>query len=959
MRFRQLFALLILAVAIPVAGLQDDATDDDVEAQTNTVAYLNLTYDKSGAAQVDLTLPAQPRSWENITQALSDMLRCPAGNFRHPQMDPSSSKYFNRLPAAQRQKRLEQFEKQYALQLNGKCGSGVRRSSLTFEGSLDTANLLAELQASGVTGLELHVILPKVPYLAITGAPERKLGELSRLYATELAESKFFSIPVAQNIQAPKLYISFGWSRAAILRTTLRTLVFCLLPVLLLLRARSLSLKSFQQHPTGAWFAFMKTLGWCTNGGMVLWYLTNLGGRRELEELLNAALSAGPRLVAMIDLAVFFIPAAFIYFACISISHRVFVDVKRAQYTWSQFLTEHSLTLAQRILPIACISAAIGLMKDESRLAGGLIFGSYFVAVLLGRWKLKVTKNYPQIVSAGELRDRVFAFAKKAGVTLQQVVILPAQRIQMANAFASTANTVTFTDFLLERMTKREVDAIAGHELTHLKLRHPTKLTFAMLAAVFSPTWLVPIFGGIAGLIYGALFASGLRMPPTTLSNLYRWLGLLADWGVDALIAVMLSFAAVYALSRRFERQADAGAVALTNDPEAMIIGLLKLSSLNLMPLSWGKGTGVSLTHPSTLKRVQRIAERAQIPQARVDELVGQFSVERFSAGEIESLAKQHKEGEHYATQTAHAEASHKVVRKMQNVFVILLAVLVLPPALIQSIVERLHVAGPLRTWVYALGILLTALASFLTTKLLQLRGLAKQKALRLQELEKEGFDVRRLDACMIGFGHGPAPRVYLGNYNFDSGLLLLSKERFAYLGRELKFSVSRRQVQSIQTGPGTPSWWPQERIYVHWSDEASGIEGIFNLTSLESCSVSQLDSRMRELYSKMLSWRVRGQAQQLPPNCEGLALPQIGEVTCKSPRESLSLKTQLTIWILLLGAIWGTSSILGIHSGYIWLTVLIVRIFETIPYLRYRDPKQETKPRAVATKPATATAGA
>ena len=63
MRFRQLFALLILAVAIPVAGLQDDATDDDVEAQTNTVAYLNLTYDKSGAAQVDLTLPAQPRSF--------------------------------------------------------------------------------------------------------------------------------------------------------------------------------------------------------------------------------------------------------------------------------------------------------------------------------------------------------------------------------------------------------------------------------------------------------------------------------------------------------------------------------------------------------------------------------------------------------------------------------------------------------------------------------------------------------------------------------------------------------------------------------------------------------------------------------------------------------------------------------------------------------------------------------
>jgi len=357
----------------------------------------------------------------------------------------------------------------------------------------------------------------------------------------------------------------------------------------------------------------MKTLGWCTNGGMLLWYLTNLGGRRELEQLLNGVLSAGPRLMAVINLAVFFLPAALIYLVCVSISHRVFVDVKRAQYTWSQFLTEHSLTLAQRILPIACISAAIGLMKDESRLAGGLIFGSYLVAILLGRWKLKLTKNYPQIVSTGELRDRVFAFARNTGVALQQVVILPAQRMQMANAFASAANTVTFTDFLLERMSKREVDAITGHELTHLKLRHPAKLTFAMLAAVFSPAWMTTIFASIVGLIYGVLIASGVKMTPTTLAIIYRWIGLLSDWGVDGLIAVLLAFAGVYALSRRFERQADAGAMALTNDPEAMITGLLKLSSLNLMPLSWGKGTGASLTHPSTLKRVHRIGARAYI----------------------------------------------------------------------------------------------------------------------------------------------------------------------------------------------------------------------------------------------------------------------------------------------------------------------------------------------------------
>ena len=959
MKFKHLFGLLILFIALPISALQNNPDYDEADALADSHAYLNLIYDNSGAANVHLTLPAQPRSWDDITLSLSEMLGCPVGIFRHPQVNPVSLKYFNQLPPRERQKRIEQFEKQYALELNGKCAASLHRTGLIFDGTLDFTRLLTEFKVSGMSSLELQLMLPKLPYRSVTGLPETKLRAPSSLFGGDLNESRFVSIPVSQSGPAPKLHIAVGWSRAAILQTAFRTLIFCLLPIGILLRTRSLSLLRSREDPTGAWFAYMKTLGWCTKGGMLLWYVTNLGGRREIEQMFSVLVSAGPRLLATIDLAVFFIPAAFIYLACISISHRVFVEVKRAQYTWAQFLTEHSLTLAQRILPIALISAAIGLMKDDPRLAGGWIFVAYLLAILLGRSKLKLTKGYPQIVSAGELRDRVFALATKAGVALQQVVILPAQRMQMANAFASAANTVTFTDFLLERMSKREVDAIAGHELTHLKLRHPAKLTLAMLAAVFSPTWMSVFLGGVAGLIYGVLLASGFKLPPTTLATVYRWVGWLTDWGVDGLIAVLLAFAGVYALSRRFERQADAGAVSLTNDPEAMITGLVKLSSLNLMPLTWGNGSGASLTHPSTLKRVQRIAQCAQIPKTRVDELIEQLSVEKLSARQIENVAEQHKEGEHYATEATQGEASHRVLHRMQNVLLILLALLVLPPALIQMLVERLNIFGPARTAIYAFGILFTALACLVMGKLLPLLGLGKQKAARLRELEHQGFDLRQLDAFMVGFGHQSAPRVYLGNYNFDTGLVVLSKERLVYLGGRLKFSISRRQVESIQTGPGAPSWWPQPRIYIRWSDQASGKQGVFNLSSQEPCSLLQLDLRMRELYSKLLSWRVRGHSQQTPPQCEALMPPEITEVTCKSPRESLSLKNQVAIWMLLLGAIWSVSSIMGIHSGYIWLAVLIVRTIEIIPYVRYRDPKQNINPRAFQTKAAAATAGA
>jgi len=48
----------------------------------------------------------------------------------------------------------------------------------------------------------------------------------------------------------------------------------------------------------------------------------------------------------------------------------------------------------------------------------------------------------------------------------------------------------------------------------------------------------------------------------------------------------------------------------------------------------------------------------------------------------------------------------------------------------------------------------------------------------------------------------------------------------------------------------------------------------------------------------------------------------------------------------------------MGIHSGYIWLAVLILRTVEMIPNALDRDPEQEIEHRAVQTTVAAATAG-
>ena len=255
----------------------------------------------------------------------------------------------------------------------------------------------------------------------------------------------------------------------------------------------------------------------------------------------------------------------------------------------------------------------------------------------------------------------------------------------------------------------------------------------------------------------------------------------------------------------------------------------------------------------------------------------------------------------------------------------------------------------------YAAGLVLSIALYFVSARMLSLRGLGRQKSSLLNTADADGWKVSDLESCLVGFAPGPVPRIYLGTYNFDVGVLLLSKDRLVYLGNQLKFSLGRRQVLSIQTGPGNPGWWSQERIYVRWRDEATA--GVFSFSAQEPCSLWQLDARAHQLYSNLLSWHVRGQTQEIPARLDALSSPRMGEVTCKTPRETLSVKVQASVLILACLAIWGVSTVMGIHTGYLWLTMIVLRIVETAPYWFYRESNEPTgtvAPVEKAASPAT-----
>src|SRR5262249_19706315 len=149
----------------------------------------------------------------------------------------------------------------------------------------------------------------------------------------------------------------------------------------------------------------------------------------------------------------------------------------------------------------------------------------------------------------------------------------------------------------------------AAHEIAHLQLGHVKKRSLTFLGALMLP----PLLGGV---LRGVL---DVRRRPEVLPtgvgpHLYWGIAWFWAWSQRDFILMLAGLAVFYFVSRRFEHAADVRGAELTGCPEAQISGLLKLSRLNLMPIQWGKGTGTWLTHPSMVRRAERIAASAGMP---------------------------------------------------------------------------------------------------------------------------------------------------------------------------------------------------------------------------------------------------------------------------------------------------------------------------------------------------------
>jgi heat shock protein HtpX len=137
------------------------------------------------------------------------------------------------------------------------------------------------------------------------------------------------------------------------------------------------------------------------------------------------------------------------------------------------------------------------------------------------------------------------------------------------NAFASGIRdsnySIAVTRGLLDQLSDRELAAVLGHELTHIR----NKDTQLMVVAV--------IFAGIIAFVADIMFRRldfpfGYSPQPRRSSDRGR----AVSWGVSVLIR--------FAISRSREFLADAGSVELTKDPDAMISALRRIEKGAAIP---------------------------------------------------------------------------------------------------------------------------------------------------------------------------------------------------------------------------------------------------------------------------------------------------------------------------------------------------------------------------------------
>ena len=159
-------------------------------------------------------------------------------------------------------------------------------------------------------------------------------------------------------------------------------------------------------------------------------------------------------------------------------------------------------------------------------------------------------------------------------------ITMPTLRVaddEALNAFATGLNqkqySITVTQGLIDSLDDKEMEAVLGHELTHIRNGDVRMLVIAVVIA-----GVISFFGELVFRIFfqNVMWGGGRRGDGDRKGG--AGIAIIIAIALIALVWI-LSIVIRFALSRKREFLADAGSVELTKDPDAMIMALRKIES--------------------------------------------------------------------------------------------------------------------------------------------------------------------------------------------------------------------------------------------------------------------------------------------------------------------------------------------------------------------------------------------
>ncbi len=263
----------------------------------------------------------------------------------------------------------------------------------------------------------------------------------------------------------------------------------------------------------------------------------------------------------------------------------------------SAALTQAAYSLP-RLLPFAFMAAGIWFV---------IAWFSYQTMIDMATGARKVTRK-----EEPELYNLLENLCISRGLSVPDLRIIESP---VRNAYASGLRegrmSVTLTRGLIDVLDTAEIEAVMGHELTHIRNRD---VRLMVVAAIFAG-----IFSFVGQMLFRNMFYMNLSR-----NDRHRRSG-----GGNAGMLILIAFAIIaitwvvsllvrMALSRKREFLADAGAVELTHNPDAMIAALRKISANADMgqtpsdikamfienPVHPRNFAGLMATHPPLEKRI-------------------------------------------------------------------------------------------------------------------------------------------------------------------------------------------------------------------------------------------------------------------------------------------------------------------------------------------------------------------